>query len=78
MQPEAVDLVSIGADHQNRDCQLKPEAARAWRALQDAAMAEVFGTYNVVGFNTYGEQFCGVHVNQTLTGIAIGQGAVHG
>lgn len=29
----------------------------------------------VVGFNTYGEQFRGVHVNQTLTGIALGVGA---
>ena len=28
--------------------------------------------YNMVGFNTYGEQFYGVHVNQTLTGIAVG------
>ena len=27
---------------------------------------------NTVGFNTYGEQFGGVHVNQTFTGIAIG------
>ncbi|WP_414691098.1 nitric oxide-sensing protein NosP [Noviherbaspirillum sp.] len=27
---------------------------------------------NVVGFSTYGEQFRGVHVNQTLTGIAFG------
>ena len=26
----------------------------------------------VVGFSTYGEQFCGIHVNQTFTGIAIG------
>jgi hypothetical protein len=26
----------------------------------------------VVGFNTYGEQYGGVHVNQTLTGVAIG------
>jgi hypothetical protein len=25
-----------------------------------------------IGFSTYGEQFCGIHVNQTLTGIAIG------
>jgi hypothetical protein len=25
-----------------------------------------------VGFNTYGEQFLGIHVNQTFTGIAIG------
>jgi hypothetical protein len=27
---------------------------------------------HTVGFNTYGEQFGGVHVNQTFTGIAIG------
>ena len=27
---------------------------------------------NTVGFNTYGEQFWGVHINQTLTGVAIG------
>jgi hypothetical protein len=32
----------------------------------------VFADNNVVGFNTYGEQYCGVHVNQTLTGIALG------
>jgi hypothetical protein len=29
----------------------------------------------VVGFSTYGEQFRGMHVNQTLTGIAFGDGA---
>jgi hypothetical protein len=28
----------------------------------------------VVGFDTYGEQYHGVHVNQTFTGIAIGHG----
>lgn len=27
---------------------------------------------NVVGFSTYGEQFGGVHVNQTFTGVAFG------
>ena len=30
---------------------------------------------NVVGFNTYGEQYHGVHINQTLAGVAIGGGA---
>jgi hypothetical protein len=29
---------------------------------------------NVVGFSTYGEQFGGMHINQTFTGIAIGKG----
>lgn len=35
-------------------------------------VADIFRRNNAVGFNTYGEQFCGVHVNQTLTGIAFG------
>lgn len=35
-------------------------------------VAAVLRAYNTVGFNTYGEQFGGVHVNQTFTGIAIG------
>lgn len=30
-----------------------------------------------VGFSSYGEQFQGVHVNQTLTGVAIGSGVDH-
>jgi len=29
--------------------------------------------YNVIGFNTYGEQFHAMHVNQTFTGVAIGR-----
>jgi hypothetical protein len=33
----------------------------------------LFRDHNVVGFNSYGEQYRGVHVNQTLTGIAIGR-----
>jgi len=35
-------------------------------------VSEILLRNNAVGFNTYGEQFCGVHVNQTLTGIALG------
>ena len=37
---------------------------------------EVLLQNNTVGFNTYGEQFRGVHVNQTLVGIAIGPQAL--
>lgn len=29
--------------------------------------------YGVIGFHTYGEQINGLHVNQTLTGLAIGE-----
>jgi hypothetical protein len=42
------------------------------RGLVDRIEA-VFRDNNVIGFNSYGEQYCGVHVNQTLTGVAIGE-----
>ena len=35
-------------------------------------VSETLQRNNTIGFNTYGEQFHGVHVNQTLVGIAIG------
>lgn len=35
----------------------------------------IFQRNNTVGFSTYGEQFHGVHINQTLTGVAIGTAA---
>ena len=33
-------------------------------------VSEVFRRRRVLGFNTYGEQHCGVHVNQTFVGVA--------
>lgn len=48
------------------------------------AVAQTLQGCQAVGVNTYGEQFNGVHVNQTLVGLAIGgqgpaqQGANHG
>ena len=36
------------------------------------AIGELFRRHHAVGFSTYGEQYAGVHVNQTLTGIAFG------
>lgn len=36
-------------------------------------VADILQANRVVGFSTYGEQFRGVHVNQTITGIAIGE-----
>lgn len=38
----------------------------------DAQVAEILQSNNTVGFNSYGVQLHGVHVNQTLSGIAIG------
>jgi hypothetical protein len=43
---------------------------------QKDCVAELLQQNNTIGFNTYGEQFNGVHVNQTLVGIAIGAGAM--
>jgi len=40
----------------------------------NAAVSDILRRHNAVGFNTYGEQFCGVHINQTLTGVALGAG----
>jgi hypothetical protein len=37
-----------------------------------ARIGEIFRRNNTIGFSSYGEQFHGIHVNQTLTGIAIG------
>jgi hypothetical protein len=34
-------------------------------------VADLLQRHNGVGFNTYGEQFGGVHINQTFTGMAI-------
>ncbi len=36
------------------------------------SVANIFRNSNTIGFSSYGEQFNGIHVNQTLTGIAIG------
>lgn len=38
----------------------------------DAATSDYLQAHRVIGFNTYGEQFNGMHLNQTFTGVAIG------
>jgi hypothetical protein len=59
-----VDLI-IGCD-----CVL-----RKLEILEKGVMKEIeniLNNVNFIGFSTYGEQFNSVHVNQTLTGVAIG------
>lgn len=41
-----------------------------------AGVADILAQYPFIGFSTYGEQFGGIHMNQTLTGLAIGAGHV--
>lgn len=38
------------------------------------SVSEILTRNRVVGFNTYGEQYRGIHVTQTFSGIAIGTG----
>ena len=35
-------------------------------------MSVMYSKHNVIGFNTYGEQINGLHLNHTFTGVAIG------
>lgn len=39
-------------------------------------MSELYRENRVIGFHTYGEQYGSMHVNQTLTGVAIGRRSV--
>lgn len=39
----------------------------------DGSVGELMARSQVFGFSTYGEQFNGIHVNQTLTGIVLGR-----
>jgi hypothetical protein len=52
------------------DCILR-KLEMTQRGLVDR-VEEVLRDNNVIGFSSYGEQHLGVHVNQTLTGIAFG------
>ncbi len=49
-------------------CQLEAQALD-----EKAAIEQLFLSNRVVGFSSYGEQFMGIHINQTFTGVAIGE-----
>jgi len=61
-------LVYIGFDCLHR--RLDAEQRQIIRDLED-----LYRRHRVVGFNTYGEQFESMHLNQTFTGVAIGRRA---
>jgi hypothetical protein len=53
------------------DCILRRlEAERKQKSLE---VSQVLKRHGVIGFNTYGEQYRSMHVNQTFTGVAIGR-----
>ena len=49
-------------------CRLEAEKLDAQQAIEQLCIDN-----KVVGFSSYGEQFIGMHVNQTFTGVAIGR-----
>lgn len=59
-------LVTIGCD-----CFLRRLEAELTGESQ--AVSDFLRHHKVIGFNTYGEQFNGMHINQTFTGVVIGQ-----
>lgn len=59
-------LVTIGCD-----CFLRRLEAELTGQVEE--VSAFLKAHRVVGFNTYGEQFNGMHINQTFTGVVIGQ-----
>lgn len=59
-------LVIIGCDCILRRLQFEKEGL-------EEQMGQLMAQNRVVGFSTYGEQYNGLHVNQTFTGVAIGE-----
>ena len=53
------------------DCILRRLDAENRQIRHD--MEELYRRHHVVGFQTYGEQYNAMHINQTLTGIAFGE-----
>lgn len=59
-------LLTIGCD-----CFLRRLEAEYSGFVQETS--DFLVEHRVIGFNTYGEQFDGMHINQTFTGVVIGQ-----
>ena len=59
-------LVTIGCD-----CFLRRLEAEFTGVVDE--VSDFLRHHKVIGFNTYGEQFDGMHINQTFTGVVIGQ-----
>ncbi|MND70532.1 FIST N domain protein [compost metagenome] len=60
-------LLTIGCDCFLRRLELEDDPETL------AFTSEVLRRQRVIGFNSYGEQFNGMHINQTFTGVAIGR-----
>ncbi|MFY0665196.1 MAG: FIST C-terminal domain-containing protein [Natronospirillum sp.] len=58
-------LMTLGCDCFLRRTELEYRA-------QDATASHFLRQHRVLGFNTYGEHYDGVHINQTFTGVMLG------
>ena len=86
MTPDQVDAMARYADA-IKD-RYDDEALRGLAAggallvvLSDSTLEQIGGflrDQRVMGFNTSGEQFNGMHINQTFTGVAIARGRAPG
>ncbi|MBV0931862.1 nitric oxide-sensing protein NosP [Marinobacterium weihaiense] len=61
-------MITIGCD-----CFLRRLEAEYTRRTDETS--DFLVKHNVIGFNTYGEQYDGMHLNQTFTGVVIGRSA---
>lgn len=59
-------LITLGCD-----CFLRRLETEQLESLQQASA--FLQQHKVIGFNTYGEHYDGVHINQTFTGVVIGK-----
>jgi hypothetical protein len=53
------------------DCVLRRLDAEQRQVTHE--LSDLYRRHRVIGFNTYGEQFRSMHLNQTFTGVAIGR-----
>jgi hypothetical protein len=58
------------------ECVLRRLDAESRQVRQ--GIVDLYRRYNVVGFETFGEQYRAMHLNQTFTGIAIGRALADG
>jgi hypothetical protein len=64
----------IGSPQLVIGCECVLRALELEQKQQKEEAGRVYAANNVIGFSTFGEQFQGMHVNQTFTGAAIGIG----
>lgn len=67
----AVELEALGAPEAILACDCILRRMEAQEKQLSGAVSHLLARHRVVGFSTYGEQLNAMHVNQTMTGVAI-------